>query len=186
MKIYNPTNEVVVARHDGNIFEIRPGKYISVTETTGEWIIDRYKTYGIVNIDPSDGVKDYKLFLVKKTMEGIKNKLDHLYVVVDQFIVMDTNVKEINGGGTVMNSRPVKNVVDSIAVYTSILKSLEEKFGFSIASDDYKAKLINIEDSVNSIVAAFEADEESKKIQESSQAEVDAVISEAIGDLRRQ
>lgn len=185
MRLYNPTQESVFAKCAGITYYFEAGKSIETSKETGEWILDKYLVYGIVDISVKDTGEnfDYKNYVAKKAMEGIKNHLVHLHDIIDNFIELDSEIKAKNYNGTVLNHRRVKDVMVKINLYTKLLEQLEQKFGFSIATDDYKKKEVDLLDSIDVAVAQFEADSEAKQRTEKINVDVDKFLKEAVGDV---
>src|ERR1700687_1647910 len=99
MILYNPTQEQWYPKCHGNRYPLGPGKTIEVTDETVQWILDKHIVYGIVNIRPGPDTPkefDYKNFVAKKAMEGIKVYLTHLHDIIENFVELDSEIKATN------------------------------------------------------------------------------------------
>lgn len=186
MRLYNTSYDDVYAKCNGNVFFIKAQNSITVSPETGAWLKDKYSVYGVVDISPESDDLDpesYKGFVAKRIMEGVRTKLAHLHEVVDQFLALDQEVKSVNNNGTVLGSKAVKNVMAQIKTYTELLKKLEDKFGFSIAAEEFKAKEEQLFDAIDAAVAAYEADSESKQRTNTLNREADRIVDEFLGEI---
>lgn len=185
MRLYNPTYEDVFSKCAGVVYYIKSQKSIEVSKETGEWLLDKYRVYGIVDIssDSFEEGSDHKNYIAKKAMEGIRTHLAHLHEIIDQFIQLDSEIKAVNYNGTVLNHKRVKEVMERIKVYTGLLEKLEDKFGFSIATEELKQKEISLFDSINAAVTAFEADTEAKERTQKINHDVDRFLKDTLGEI---
>ena len=180
MKLFNPSLEMIKAGYDGVPYYINPGQIISVSETTGKWIMEREAFLGLVDLTlPSPLPKkfDLKTFIGEKTIKGLDQYVENLQDnVIESYIRFDTEMKTNNQFGSELRGKGIKQALKNLEIATGLIKDLEVKFGLSIARKEYEQKTANLFDSINAAVAEFEADADAQQKAKNQETEMDRQI----------
>jgi hypothetical protein len=182
MRLYNPTPELIRGAHNGNNYYLEPGHFIQVTQETGEWILQRFSFLGVVDIsiDAKDKKKDIQIKIVQKAAEGLEAYIAQKHHVIEQYIVLDTEMKQENQFGTVLNHKNVKQQSKFVELGTSMLKDLESKYGLSLRKAESEAKTKELFSSIDSIITEFEMDAEAQDKARRRETEIEGMLKELV------
>ena len=165
MRLYNPTPENIMGGYDGLKYPIDAGHTVLLSDETGKWILERWAAVGLVDItavgNPDKGF-DAKLFIVKKTLEGLEKYLQSLHHILGQYIELDTEMKQQNVYGTVLKHKNVGEVSKKIEHVSKLIRDIEAKYGVSLVTEEYEAKHAAMMGSIDTIVSAYEADKDAQ------------------------
>lgn len=180
-RVYNPTPYQVIGSFDGQQYEFKAGTSRTLPEEVAWWILERFATYGLVNIDPPDpqtakNKLKYTAFVVKKALEGLEKYLETLHNAVESFFKLDTELKQQNQHGTVLKCREVKELMQKIETVTHLMSDIEKKHGISIAKQDYLERSQTVMKSIDDTINAFEADEEAKEKASAEEAKMNSIV----------
>ncbi len=183
MKLYNPSLEQIIGGYDGVRYVIDPGKHISLSDFTGQWVLHRNYERGLVDITyPASASKDfdYKLFIVQKGLEGIEKYIECIEARIQSFITRDTDEKAVNQYGTILKSRVVKKEVKLLEDAIEARKRLQDAYGLSIATNETDVRAEHLMNSIDSIVEEFESNNDRKQMSMERDIEIEKMIKEAI------
>jgi hypothetical protein len=183
MKLLNSTSEDIVTGYDGTRYCFKPYQMMSFSELTGRWLLEHEEFKGLVDITYNGKAKDYQSFIAMKMLQGKEAYVVHKNNVIDQFMVLDTELKNNNQFGTVLNRKEVRDVVKCIENTTKEIKEIEAKFGISIEKSDFEKKSQDMFAAIDATVAAYESDNDEKQKFKKQQAEQDSLLNSILKEM---
>lgn len=183
MQLLNATSEEIKTGFDGVTYYFKPYQKMTFSEMTGKWLLEREEFRGLVDISYNGKAKDYANFIAKKMLEGKAAYVIHKNHVIDQFMVLDTELKNNNQFGTVLNRKEVREVVKQIENTTKEIKEIEAKFGISIEKEDFEKKSQDMFAAIDATVAEFESNNDEKQKFKKQQAEQDSLLNSILKEM---
>lgn len=179
MRLLNPTPEMIEARCHGINYFMMPNQTRDVNSETGNWLIDKFSQLGLVNISPTDS-EPLQALVPKKIIEGLDSYINHLNDVLESYIAYDTELKSVNQYGTILKHKNVRMHTRNIEIASSMIKSVEEKYGISIRKAELEDKTGLLLNSIDSLIAEVESDVENERKSKAKDAELDEMLKEIL------
>jgi hypothetical protein len=183
MKIYNPSPEAHFTAFNGIKYLINPGTCISLNTETAEWILERWAFVGIVDITANPDIKDMQSHVIRQTLHGLNRYIESLHHRIDQFIELDTEMKQANQHGTILKHKAVKRTTELLEIASKMVKDIENKYGISLAKSEIDEKTNVLLTSIDLMISEFENDADAQKKAKEEEKSVDTLLESMIPDI---
>lgn len=180
MKLFNPTPESIRPKFNGVEYIVNAGHFIDFVQETGEWALQRWAMYGLVDITEVAKSGNMQEFIVRKTLEGLDNYIIYLQSLLDQYIVRDTEEKSVNLYGTVLKHKNVKRIGELLEIATRMVKDIEMKYNIIVKKAEADQRTSTLMASIESIVNQFDNDETAKENERKQELEAERRLREII------
>lgn len=182
-KILNASSERVIAKCGGVNFVFEPYQEKSLSLETANWILERWEKLGLVDVSYSADISDYQLYVVKKIIEGKQAYREHKKSCVEQFISLDTEYKNQNQFGTVLNCKELRLIMKQIEDTTKQISDLQTKFGIDYEKEEFLKTQNDMFATIDTIVNSVEADSDQVRKMSEFNAYQDSVFKEVMGSV---
>lgn len=179
MKLLNPTPEMVEAKCHGINYFMQPNQSIDVNKDTGEWIMQRFSEFGLVDITPTDK-ESLGMMVPRRIIEGLDAYINHLNEVLESYVTYDTELKSVNQFGTILKHKNVRRHTHNIEVASAMIKQVEEKYGISIRKAEIEDKSNLLMNSIEALIAEVESDVENSRKAKERDAELDKMVNDIL------
>lgn len=179
MKLLNPTPELIDSKCHGINYFMQPNQTIDVNQEVGNWIMERYAKFGLVDITAKDG-ESIRSLIPRKIIEGLDLYINHLNIVLESYVTYDTELKSVNQFGTILKHKNVRFHTKNIEIASNMIKQVEEKHGISIRKTEIEDRANLLVASIDALIAEVESDVENVQKAKQRDAELDDMIKEIL------
>ena len=182
MRLYNPTLIKIEARCGGVNYPFEPSEVRELSDSIASHILGNHLEHGMVELNVPHGMeaKDATLYVVRKTLEGLERFKQHINYILEQYISLDTEMKQQNQYGTILNHKNVKYWTKMIEDVVKCVSELETKYGMSITEEETSQRTNVLLNSIDGLVKEFEADSERKSKSIKEEQEINAMINSIV------
>lgn len=182
MKIFNPTPEQVITKCGGVAYPLDPHFFINVSQATGDWIMEHYGQFGLVDLTPPQDAKKEEIqkLVIFKTLEGLEKYVNHIHGALEQYVALDTELKQQNVYGTVLKHKNVRRLSELLEQAMRMIGEIEVKYGVSIKKTEMEEKTTGLMNSIEAMVTAFESDTEAQEKARVQEAETEQILKDIV------
>lgn len=181
MRLFNPTPQMIPCKCYGVNYFLNPYQNRDLTPETGNWILERFGHYGIVDITIKEfDKKKVAHFIAQKSMEGLTTYIEHLNSLLESYMNFDTEMKSVNQFGTVLKHRNVRDITELLESATIMLKELEDKYKVSIKRANVEERTKSLKTKIETLIEEMESDADNERKSKEEESKLSAILDDLI------
>lgn len=182
MKIFNPRPLELDTKVAGIPYHFEPSEVKELTDSVGAHILANHRSHGIVELNylPNASKETQINNIINKTLEGLNNFKEHINFVLEQYISFDTEMKQQNQYGTILNHKNVRYWTKMLEDVSKMISGIEQKYSISITLEETKVRSENLLSSIDQIVKDFEANKEEQEKANKQERDFNKLLQDVI------